>query len=172
MVALYVLVLVVLICAITDLQKQKIYNFITFPAIIAGLGLGLAFNGVQGLVNSLVGMLIGFTIFLMMHILGQMGAGDVKLMAAVGALGGFPFILYALFLSVVCGGIISLLVAIWQGRLLKSFSNIFRALFSTVMPGVTRQPLSEKNSTQIPYACAVCLGSIGAVLESVFRIFT
>ena len=73
------------------------------------LGLGLLYHGVTGgaaaLGNSVQGMLVGFAILIVFYILGGMGAGDVKLMAAIGAWLGMPLTLYVFFASAVAGGI-------------------------------------------------------------------
>src|SRR5690554_6275886 len=77
-----------------DYRTQKIPNKITVPAIVAGVVLSTTYYGFSGLKASLIGFLVGFLIFLIPFIMGGMGAGDVKLMAAIGAVMGVKFVLW------------------------------------------------------------------------------
>lgn len=167
-----ILLLVVLVSAITDILKHKVYNVVTYPAIAVGFSLGFLVNGKTGFINSLIGFLFGFGILLIVHILGGMGGGDVKLMGAIGALYGYPFIINALFFSVMVGGIISLSIIIWQGRLFMSLRNVFVAIFTSVVPGVKNKPLDPSNSIAIPYGFAICFGTLWAMIEGMVHIFT
>src|SRR3954447_22625979 len=94
------LILLVTATALFDLRSGKIPNALTYPACIFGLGLSIAEGGGLGLTNSLAGLAVGFLPFFVLYLSGGLGGGDVKLMAAVGALMGFPFSLNALITSV------------------------------------------------------------------------
>lgn len=72
----------------TDLRSSRIPNWLTIPAMVFGLAGHAWQHGLQGLLFSLFGLLVGLGLFLCLHLLGSVGAGDVKLMAAVGALVG------------------------------------------------------------------------------------
>lgn len=171
-ISIFVILIVVLVSAITDILKQKVYNVVTYPSIIVGFLLGVLEGGKAGFYSSIIGFSVGFFILLICHILGGMGAGDVKLMGAIGALGGYPFILNALFFSVLVGGIISLSILIWQGKLLSSLKNVFAALFTSVIPGIKTQPLEPANSTAIPFGFAICFGTLWALIERMIPIIT
>ena len=93
-------------CSFTDLTWHKIYNYITLPGIVLGLGLNTALYGLPGLRSSGLGLATGFLILLVCFYTGGMGGGDIKLLAAIGALKGFPFILFAVFYTILCGGIL------------------------------------------------------------------
>jgi prepilin peptidase CpaA len=166
------LLLVVAACGITDVWKQKIYNLVTYPSIVSGLLLGFLEGGKTGLTEHAKGFLVGFILMLIVHILGGMGAGDVKLMGAIGSLGGYPFIINALFFSVMVGGIISLAVVIWQKKLLISLKNVLLALVTPMIPGMKTIPLDPANSTSIPFGFAICLGTLWAMIEEMVGIFT
>jgi prepilin peptidase CpaA len=87
----FVLLIVILICLVTDLRERRIYNKIVFPAVAAGIILNTAQFGLPGLRTSITGLLIGVMLFIVPFALGGLGAGDVKLLGAVGALKGPPF---------------------------------------------------------------------------------
>jgi len=164
---------VITVCALTDILHGKIYNRVTYPAIGIGLLLGLL-TGFMMLKASLIGLLVGFILYFLVFMMGGFGGGDVKLMTAVGALMGYPFVLYASFYSALVGGVISLGVIIWKGRFLKTLRNIFSVLFSyplsLLFPGVEPVSLNPENSTRIPYGFAICLGTLWTVIEFHFQV--
>ena len=101
--------------AISDVQRSRIPNVITLP--LAGLGLGLHFvlNGWEGLLFSLEGLGVGVGLLVLFYAGGGMGAGDVKLLGAVGAVIG-PFHVFVAFLATATlGGLyaISLMILTW-----------------------------------------------------------
>ncbi|MDT8380549.1 MAG: A24 family peptidase, partial [Desulfotignum sp.] len=100
--ALVFLGVVLVIAAYTDIASQKIPNVLTFPAMILGVGYHFITYGLPGLTFSLAGLSSGFALLILFYFMGGMGAGDVKLMAVVGAVLGvkgvfFSFLLTALY---------------------------------------------------------------------------
>jgi prepilin peptidase CpaA len=85
------LIAVLVICFATDWKRGKILNVVTFPAMLIGLVLNGIFGGTTGLVWSLIGWAVGMGIQWVPFMLGFAKAGDVKLLAAVGALKGWAF---------------------------------------------------------------------------------
>ena len=73
-----------------DLRSRRIPNFLTLPSRFLGLAVHLLLDGWTALPGALAGMLACGGVFLLFYLAGGMGAGDVKLMAAVGCLGGWP----------------------------------------------------------------------------------
>lgn len=157
--------LLLLATAVTDFVYKKIYNFITLPAIALGLIGNSVFGGWDGLKFSLLGLLIGSGVFFLIFIFGGMGGGDVKLMAAIGALMGSPFIVGAVFYSILVGGLLAIILMIWKGTLWSSLKNIFRSLYTSLVPGLERVPLKPENSLPVPYGMAIVLGSLWAWAE-------
>ena len=76
------------ICLVTDLRERKIFNVVTYPALAAGFILALAFGGVPGAELALFGAAVGALPALVAFLAGALGGGDVKLLAALGALVG------------------------------------------------------------------------------------
>lgn len=167
------LYLVIAVCAITDVMYGKIFNKITYPAIILGLLINLLL-GKQAFQSSVIGMLVAFILFLIVFMIGGLGGGDVKLMTAIGAIKGYPFVMYAAFYSALVGGLMSIAIMIWKGRFLKGMRNIFRVIFSYIFsfifPGVKPLSLSPEESEKIPFGFAICLGTLWAVLEFMLNI--
>src|ERR1700734_26413 len=87
-----------LVGSVFDVKSRRIPNFITFPSILLGLAMHLALGGWKQLLNSLAAGLICGIVFLVFYIAGGMGAGDVKLIAAVGCIAGLSHVPYLLVL--------------------------------------------------------------------------
>ena len=97
---------VVLAAAATDIHRRRIPNWLTLSGVCAGLALNTFLSGWRGLGTSVAGLLLGFGAYLLLYALRAMGAGDVKLMAALGAIIG-PENWVAVFLaSAVAGGVL------------------------------------------------------------------
>jgi len=100
----------------TDVRSRRIPNWLT--GAIAGAAFGLAFGGGPVTpVRALLGLVVGLALMLPGHIIGATGAGDVKLMAAVGAVVGPEVIFRAFLYSAVAGGVLAIVVALRRGRL-------------------------------------------------------
>lgn len=90
--------------AVVDVVSKRIPNLITFPAMLVLVAVHTVFSGTAGLTDALIGLGGGLLIFLIPHLLKVLGAGDVKLLAAVGAgLGPSALVTVVLFTSVAGG---------------------------------------------------------------------
>ena len=110
---LVILTAALLAASLTDLAHRRIPNVITYPLAACGLVFHFASAGTNGLIFALTGILAGAALLLPFYMLGGMGAGDVKLLAASGSiLGPFGIFTAALY-SALAGGIYALLV-LWR----------------------------------------------------------
>src|SRR5262245_37379138 len=100
----------VLVAAVTDIWKFKVYNVLTLPLLAAGL----LYHGFRfELADSLLGILFGFAALVPLYLVGGMGGGDVKLMAAVGAWLGMPLTFYVFLASSLAAGLYSIGLVVW-----------------------------------------------------------
>lgn len=159
------LLVLLLVTGYTDLRYRKVFNAVTFPAIGLGLILHPVFFGIPGLKSALIGFAVGFGIFFLIYIWGGIGGGDVKLVGAIGALGGYPFIIYAVFYAALVGGGLAVLELIWQKRLIRSLKNIFITVFSFFIPKMKTIPLDPRESVKIPYGFGIAAGTLWAWVE-------
>lgn len=172
---LTVLLLFLLVMSVYhDYTSQKIPNKITFPAILSGVLLSTIFFGVQGFMNSIVGFLVGFLVLLLPFILGGMGAGDVKLMAAIGAIMGSRFVLMTFVYTAVVGGIIAIGYGIYKRGFLHSLKLFLGFLSAPVLKlmykitgyhkfiewyGSFKRTEAGAGKLYIPYAIPIAIGA-------------
>ena len=106
--------------AIVDLRTRRVPNALTMGMAAAGIGLAVMRAGPLGLAVSLAGCVLGAVLMLPGHVLGGTGAGDVKLLAASGALLGPAPTFHAFVATVIAGGVLALAVATRRGRLRRT----------------------------------------------------
>jgi len=153
----------VAVSCITDIRKRLIYDAFTFPAMMAGLYFGLL-AGPENLVWSVAGLVMGLLVLYPFYRIGGMGFGDLKLLGAVGALGGLPFLVSAVVDTALAGGIMAIILMARQGKtseILGRSPSVMRAIFSR--KGTVRFSSASSKDT-IPYGVAICFGTIFAWL--------
>jgi prepilin peptidase CpaA len=121
------------IATVTDLREQKIYNWTTYTGVVTALllntaGFGMFGSGLDGLQESLAGLLTCGLIMLMCFVLFNMGGGDVKLIAMMGAFLGLRSGIEALLWTCVLGGIAGVVILVWQIGFLRIVSKTLRHL--------------------------------------------
>lgn len=161
------MVLALLISCYTDLRFQKIYNAVLFPTALLALGFHTGTVGLNGTVFALKGAGLGLALFFLPYLLGGIGAGDVKLLAVVGACKGTYFVFCSFLFAAIAGGVISLLVLIYRKKLLATLRQMGLALKTALMSRLTVwnfPKLDDENRASFPYGVAIVLGSISALM--------
>jgi len=149
-------------CA-SDLRTRRIPNALTFGAALAALVFHVATGGVAGGVNSLGGWLVGAALLFAPFALGGMGAGDVKLLGALGAwLGPGDAVWLALYTGM-AGGLMALAVALVRGYLGQACRNIWMLLAYWRLAGI--RPLAEltldtSKGPRLAYAVPILAGTL------------
>jgi prepilin peptidase CpaA len=153
------LVLIALVVAVvggfTDVRSGKVYNILTYPAAGLGLVLQTASSGTDGLVFGVGGLLVGLGILLIPYLLGFVGGGDVKLLAAVGTFIGPRDTASVMLFGAAFGGLLAIVL------LLKRRELVSTALQLAFAP---RQTLGAATLAKgdFPFATTVPLGLIAA----------
>ncbi|WP_421381613.1 A24 family peptidase [Bacillus salacetis] len=155
------LFLALIISLITDMKSRRILNIITFPVILIGIGFYSITQGWDGFFFSSFGFLTGIGTLLIPFILGGMGAGDVKLMGAIGAMMGSAFTLKAFFIIALLGGVISLILILRK----KGFFNVMKLLYLMPLllsgnPGLLNLNYQDKSKIVFPYGVPIVLGTL------------
>jgi len=154
----------VVIGAIWDIRWRRIPNWLTLPGVVIGLALSW-FLEVPGLGSSLKGMGVAFAIYFVLYLLHGMGAGDVKLMAAVGATAGLTNWFGILFLTALFGGAVGILMVATKGRFRSTLFNMLRIVGSL---GRGRAPykdnpdldLASGTAMRLPHGVMIALGTL------------
>lgn len=164
----YLALAIVVSAAFLDIFTRRIPNLLTVSGAVLGLALHGWYAGVDGITTSLLGLLIGFLILLPGYLLKMTGAGDLKLMAAVGALVGSGLILkvFVLFALTAMGMALSITLYDWATR--RAASPLARTL-ATLKSLLRRAPPPASSSSEIktqrrriPLAPAIAVGAIAA----------
>jgi prepilin peptidase CpaA len=160
-----VLLLLVSIAAVNDLATRRIPNRLLLAALACALVLHLlSTNPGPSLLAALGGMGVGLGIFLPFYLLRGMAAGDVKLMAVVGAFAGPAEAFEIAMLTWCAGGVMALVMVLARGRMRLAIGNIGRMLAGIMTPGVgLLAPAQEKSAGAMPYGLAIAIGTVAVV---------
>ena len=149
-----------LACA-TDLRTRRIPNVLTYSAPLAAIGFSAATAGWAGVGSALAGWAVGFALFFPLFALRGLGAGDVKLLAALGAwLGPMPVAVVGIY-AAIAGGVIALAVSFHTGYLRTAFGNIGALLMFWKTVGLRPAPeltLEDASGPRLAYAVPVLTG--------------
>jgi prepilin peptidase CpaA len=160
-----VAVAAVLMSAVTEWRERRIPNAVTYPATAAGLALALVSRGGAGLQESTLALAIGVAIPLVFFLGGMIGGGDVKLLGAAGALGGYPFVVYATAYSIALGAVMALGVLVVRGGLLGGLRRALRLLGSVFIPLPVTEADKAEGSVPLPFGIAIAGGVVGRLAE-------
>jgi prepilin peptidase CpaA len=151
------------IASVYDFRYRRIPNLLTGPAILIGLLLHLFLGGpTQFGLAALAGLIAGM-IFLIFHIAGGMGAGDVKLMAAVGCMVGMSAVKELLISTVIIGAVFAAALALYRGRLRHTLANVGTLVIHHGSEGLRSHPelnLANPNTLRLPYALPIAAGCL------------
>ena len=161
MVPVLVLTLGLAIAVYTDVRTRRIPNWLT--GSIAGAGFGLAFGGgIVTPVQAALGLLTGLLLMMPGHLIGATGAGDVKLMAAVGTMLGPDVTFRAFLYSAVAGGVFAVAVATRRGILSATLQDAGRLVTA---PAGARQAIeSPARANRFAYGPAIAVGTLVSVM--------
>jgi prepilin peptidase CpaA len=156
---------VLIVAAVIDGWKFKVPNWITFPFIIGGWIYSTVYFGWEGLGWSLLGTLIGLALLLPAYAVGGMGAGDVKLLAGVGAWVGGTNTFNAFCCSAIVGGVIALAMVLWRRswrRHWMQFQAILHEFIVIRNPSELAAIAHERKSSLLllPYGIPIAIGTI------------
>ncbi|MCL7748017.1 A24 family peptidase [Halalkalibacter alkaliphilus] len=156
----YLLALFVIIAFYTDVKNSKIPNWLTMSGVLAGLLYHLIFNGFDGLLFSILGLVVSGGILLLMYVFKALGAGDVKLFAAIGAIAGLHFSLYAIMYSIVFAGFIGVFILLFRKDLIKRMAySCYRFVGSLLRRDLkSLEEFKKMESVRFPFMYAVLPG--------------
>jgi prepilin peptidase CpaA len=148
-----------------DVRYRRIPNKLVLITLAGGVTLNTLFGGIHGLAVSLGGFALAFGLMFFLHVFGTMGAGDVKLFAAIGAINGISLVLPTLLVVALTGGILAIFKMVYSGRAKATMFGVMH-FFYGLLPGQTvpRFDIPADRSYTLPYAVPICFGSLLAFL--------
>jgi prepilin peptidase CpaA len=161
--------IVLIVAAYIDGKELRVPNWITFPMVFSGLVYNVCVSGWSGLGDGLLGTAVGLLCLLPLYAVGGMGAGDVKLMAGVGAWLGAGVTFYAFCVSTVVGAIMAVIMVLYKKRFGQHYANfvmIFTEWMTIKNPRELSRLAAERKSSMflLPYGIPICIGTIAYFL--------
>jgi prepilin peptidase CpaA len=135
------------LAAIVDVRSRRIPNWLCASLLLAGIALNVWRYGATGVVMAFAGAALGLVILLPFYALGAMGAGDVKLLAALGALVGPQLLVSVAVYAAIAGGVMSLVILAKRGRLLLALNEV-----------VVQHRVPTRSGATAPYGVAIASG--------------
>jgi prepilin peptidase CpaA len=144
-----------------DVRYRRIPNRLVLATLVSGLILNSLFGGLAGLYGSVSGCLLAFILMFILHIFGAMGAGDVKLFAAIGAVTGVQFVLPTFLIVVLTGGLLAVVSMIRAGAVITTMHRVLQILVG-LLPGweMPKFAVPSDRKHTIPYGVAITVGTI------------
>jgi prepilin peptidase CpaA len=150
-----------IVIAYMDIRYRRIPNKLVLAILIVGLTMNTLFGGSHGLLLSLGGLGVSFGIMFFLHVFGTMGAGDVKLFAAIGAVNGLSLVVPTLMLVALTGGVLAIFMMVYSGRVRRTMFGVMQ-FFYGLLPGqhIPRFEIPADRKYTLPYAVPICFGSL------------
>lgn len=168
--AMIILGILLIIAAIADLRSQRIPNVLTLPMILFAMMFHTCFQGTQGFFFSLGGMGTGIGLLVIPYLMGGMGAGDAKLMGAVGSVVGAKGVLIAFLLTALAGGIYSILFLLVHRSQFKGFLKNRVEAFQIFLLTHRYIPEAASVARQRPRLCYGLVIALGSILYIVLTL--
>lgn len=151
------------LAAVWDWRSRKIPNWLTVSGAVAGITVHAVFDGWQGVGFSLAGMGLALALLLPLVYLRALGAGDWKLMGAVGSFLGWELFLFVLVGSILVAGIMAVAQMIRANRVIDTFRNMWTLIKGFASFGMVKNPkisLDNPGLLKLPFGVAVAAATI------------
>lgn len=146
-----------------DIRFRRIPNAIVVFVLLTGLVLNTVVGGIQGFLSSIIGCALGFGLMFLLRLFGAMGAGDLKLFAAIGALIGVGLVPQTFLYVVLTGGIVATVYMFRRGRARRTLRRLLHILGHPFHSRVWEPTTLLQES--IPYGIAITVGSVISVAK-------
>ena len=163
------LLAVLLVSSVTDLAWRRIPNALLLPALVLALALQASGGGLEGVLSACAGLLVGLMFLMPLHLMGGMGAGDVKLLAVVGAFLGPWGATVAGVATLIAGGIMGIAYIAWrsiQPALAYQSWKLMQSLYARNTPALAPLYLATPiRGSGFAYAPAIAAGAVFAMWQ-------
>ncbi|MGH9512503.1 MAG: A24 family peptidase [Terriglobales bacterium] len=158
------------IAGYTDWRSRRIPNWLTIPGLLVGVLLNTLVRGWPGTKDSLLGAGLGLALLLPFVIIRALGAGDWKLVGALGAFLGPRPLMLVLVVTILVNGVMAFVMIVWKKRVrqtARNFAQMLAAVASFRLPG-RELTLDNPDAVKVPFGVAV---AIAMILYTVSRIW-
>ncbi len=152
----------------TDVAWGRVYNWMTFPAILGAFGYFISHSGVSGASQVALGVVTGFCLYVWMFALGTLGAGDVKLLMALGAWGGWQYARDVAILSLILGGCMALVVLMASGKFIAFVKKMYIFILSIFLNELEFQSPKIDKTLRMPFAVPIGVAAIWVIFGHSF----
>ena len=144
-----------------DVRYRRIPNAFVLATLASGLIINAIYGGLNGVLASLGGCAIAFILMFVLHVFGAMGAGDVKLFAAIGSLLGASLVVPTFLVVVLTGGALAVVTMFRAGTVRETLWRVVQ-IFVGFLPGweMPRFSVPAERRYTIPYGVAITVGSL------------
>jgi prepilin peptidase CpaA len=151
-----------------DVRYRRIPNAFVLATLLSGVVVNVIYGGLQGGLASLGGCIFAFTLMFILHIFGAMGAGDVKLFAAIGSVMGAQLVLPTFLVVILTGGVLAVVLTLRAGAIRDTMQRVLQILVG-LLPGwqMPRFAVPADRRLTIPYGVAITFGSL--ISLAIFR---
>lgn len=147
-----------------DVRYRRIPNAFVLATLFSGITINTVFGGFQGTLSSLGGCVMAFLLIFVLHVFGAMGAGDVKLFSAIGAVTGAGLVLPTFMVVVLTGGLLAMVSIVRAGAVMTTLHRVLQ-IFIGLLPGWEMPKFSipvDRRHT-VPYGVAITIGGLISV---------
>ena len=149
--------------AAIDVKERRIPNRLTYPAVVCGVLLQVALRGWTGLLLGAGGVLVFAGVFVPFYLIRAIGAGDVKLAAALGGIVGIGATLQVMLATALAGGVLAVFVVAGSGRIVETLRNTLWVAGFHLQHGLQTHPvvnLDNPAALRMPYGLAFAGGTL------------
>jgi prepilin peptidase CpaA len=161
-----IIIAVAAVACVIDLRERRIPNWLTFGAALAGVMFQIWTGGAAGAQSAALGWLVGAAVFFLPFALGGLGAGDIKLLAALGAWIGPMDVLWLSLYTGAAGMVLAVVVSLWTGYLRQALSNVWLLLTHWRVHGLRPLPeltIHQGRGPKLAYGLAIFTGTMVTV---------
>jgi prepilin peptidase CpaA len=167
--------ILVVVAAIFDIRYRRIPNWLVLAGIVAGFTWNAYSSHGSGLVRAAGGLGLGFILYFPLYLLRARGAGDVKLLAAAGAITGPGNCFWLFLLTAILGGLIAVVLVTFRGRARKTFFNvawIMRDLLHFRAPYQSNAELdvTTTKGMRLPHGAMIAVGAFAFIAMAQYRL--
>lgn len=166
---LYAALLFMGVVCVYDFRERRIPNYLNLAGLLTGLLLQVAVGGVQGFLSGLSGFAVGFAILLLPFVVGMVGGGDVKFVAAAGTFLGWQLVLLGLGIGVVVGGVVGAISLIRRRRFAQAIRSLTADLVC-ISSGVRPTKLQASAAVEtLPYGVSLAVGLAAGIAAALIK---